>query len=245
MITIEVLASEAEAEQKLKHYEETNMRTDEAIYAVGKQRELEYKAASGFNERCIEQQNKSGALSRINPSLIALPQDEHNKVWSGVGAGFELHLLVELYYANGEGFGYRHGETFPPLNDYVHDNLNALPERLLLTMPELAQAIKQVPPKYGAQYFGAVVTPLFYTINGRRNAETPEVFLTPEQAKGFFYALLDEASGHMKPEEVAEASAALASPEFEARLKTIKEQEFYERGLTPEEISEFERLFNQ
>jgi len=168
MITIDVLASHAEAAQKLKGYDgKDHRRIVRVIYDLGGRIEAEYRTA--------------------NSNLMT--KDKRRDLWSGVGKGFEISLLIELY-AHEDGFAYDYGNRYPTnrgcCGGYGKFERMIKGGSWLRDLPSLAKSVRQRVSYDEDIFFGATIKPLVYTISERVNVgDSYNHGLSAEEVKEF------------------------------------------------------------
>ena len=211
---------------------DNNLKTREILSERLRKIELDYKEKSGFNERSIRQQEEikkqKGYGSIIPPDMIALPEDEWEKLHeqhSYLGKDLELTALVGLCAVGSkydfDGFSEQDlGVSYSSQEE--HDDIGCL-----------VQAVKDILPQLEGRFYGAKLTLVIYTTKTDEPI-VPEHILN--DVPGFVKEISQEVEGDdFIPEEAKEQF-------IESLWEFASCQDRY-RGLNEEECREFERLF--
>ena len=214
---------------------DANLRARETLDDLYQKAMLEYKEKSGFNEKIIkirEERKQKGLLPPPGRAWVDLPpeqlglstdeQKKFNEQYHDLGKDLELTILFGLSAME---------------NKYSFDNHNegditfSISEEEYETIASMAQEIKKKLPE--VNFWGARITPLFYTTREERPIVPDEISNDPE-------------SYLKKMKEEANLDKAFPSEVKEQVIETLKGFAYCKdkiRGLTEEECAEFERLY--
>ncbi len=225
MAGITVFDTYEQADPTLAKLSEDNEKALERLSEIGEEKEREYRQQTGYDDRLREQQK--GDISPINPSIIALPEDEYQRVWADAGKGLEFICAVSLsaygatYSFSGDGMS-----QYPTDNDYT-------------TIKELVDSVKGYLAQLNTAYYGATIEPFVYTI-------AEEITLGDEGKQG-----LQESRRQLDgfgAEELTDLEEEDLTPEDKKAMgdfisAMLASADVPVRGLNAEERAEFERLF--
>jgi len=211
---------------------ESNLKIREILSERWGQINLEYKETSGFNERIIksneETKKEKPWASTFSPEMIALPADEWKRVMEqhpDIGKDLELTALVNLCIL-GDKYDFEDtSETDLGVSYSGHE--------VYEDVSSLVQAIKDTLPRLEGRFYGAKVTPVFYTINEEGSLIPDHI---SNDVEGFMEGLEQEADEDDSLPEEDKVSFLGVMREF----ASCKDQY---RGFNEEERQEFENLF--
>ena len=217
MASITVFDTYEQADSTLVKLSEDNNKALERLGEIGEEKEREYREQTGYDERLREKQKS--ARSSIDPSFIALPEDEYQRVWADVGKGLELICAVCLNaYDVTYHFSAYEMSPIPTDNDYT-------------TIKELVDGVKRYLAQVNTNHYGATINQFVYTV-------AEDIKFKDDEKQGLqesMNQLDDSEDDDLPPEAKRELddfiSAMLASADVPLR------------GLNADERAEFERLF--
>lgn len=206
----------------LDKYLAENEKIIERILTIGEEKERKYRKKTGYDKKLRKLlknplSSEHHLLSPLNPSSIALPLEERNKLWADVGIGLELICATELNFNVG--------------NYHFDGEMIQQDPSGYATINDLVKGIRKGLAEVVTDYHGATLNPFFYTVLEQFKMSKEEMENLKSSLLEFFVQNL---LGDKKSQE-----RTYVRPVFPNLF------DFQGRALNSEERTEFERLFYQ
>lgn len=151
-----------DAIKTLQPKEEQNYIAIEEVFARANAKEKAYREATGYNKKIVDRQKAHQAKGldesmMLPPELFGLPEDEIQKLFTGIGADKTLNLFLELYVT--EHGAERFYEFVGSINSVGGYEIIPRHEKEYKTLQEIVTEIKAITFEYG---FSIEIVP--YTI---------------------------------------------------------------------------------